>query len=152
MKTSNTLQPVVIGILLLSFAIVKLVVVRIDDNLDDSLFDALSSKYNVEIAYEIDEIFALAIARKTDFHLQYPFFEPMDARIVKRYPKILEKALGKYPVEVITKHLNTIYLSNSIACDNYDILGVYNREPQTQKTLDTFFAFWLVQRQIDSRS
>jgi hypothetical protein len=77
----------------------------------DLLFEPLTSKYGIEIVYEIDETFTPIWAGGGGAHAEYCTLEPIEKHVLVRYPQILEEALAKYPVHVIKNYLNGVYFA-----------------------------------------
>jgi hypothetical protein len=77
----------------------------------DRLFEPITSKYDIEIVYEIDETFTPI---RGGPHWEYCTLEPIDKRVLVRYPKILEEAFAKYPAHVINKYLSAIHFAGVI--------------------------------------
>ena len=86
----------------------------------DLLFEPITSKYGIEIVYEIDETFTPIFMGGGGAHAEYCTLEPNEKHIIVRYPQILEEALAKYPVHVINNYLNAIYFAGII-----EIRGLY---------------------------
>jgi hypothetical protein len=77
----------------------------------DLLFEPITSKYGIEIVYEIDETFTPIWAGGGGAHAEYCTLEPIEKHVLVRYPQILEEALAKYPVHVIKNYLNGVYFA-----------------------------------------
>jgi hypothetical protein len=77
----------------------------------DLLFEPITSKYGIEIVYEIDETFTPIWAGGGGAHAEYCTLEPIKKHVLVLYPQILEEALAKYPVPVIKNYLNGVYFA-----------------------------------------
>jgi hypothetical protein len=86
----------------------------------DLLFEPITSKYGIEIVYEIDETFTPIHMSGGGAHAEYCTLEPIEKHVLVRYPQILEEALAKYPVHVINNYLNAVYFAGII-----EIRGLY---------------------------
>ena len=89
----------------------------------EEMFASITSKYGIEIVYEIDEKFSPIWAGGGGAHAVYDKLEPIDKRVLARYPKILEEALSKYPVHVVKKYLNAVYFAGDIKSRNIYYAG-----------------------------
>ena len=77
------------------------------------LFKPVTSKYNIEIVYEIDKTFP-PILLGYGTHKQFHKIEPIQKKILARYPGILTKALSKYPPDLIDYYLKAVYFAGAI--------------------------------------
>ena len=80
----------------------------------EEMFAPITSKFGIEIVYEIDEKFTPIWAGGGGAHAEYDKLEPINKRVLARYPKILEEALSKYPAHVVKKYLNAVYFAGTI--------------------------------------
>jgi Putative zinc-binding metallo-peptidase len=82
----------------------------------NELFDPVTSKYGIKIVYKVgDDFFSNLpnppIPAGPDRHSKVT---PISHRVLARYPQILAKAFGKYPVHVIKDCLRAINFAGSI--------------------------------------
>jgi hypothetical protein len=92
----------------------------------DRLFEPITSQYGVEIVYEIGDTFLHIRPGGGGAHAGYCILEPIDKRVLVRYPKILEEALAKYPVHVIADYLNAVYFAGVIKHGALYYSGTYD--------------------------
>jgi hypothetical protein len=93
-----------------------------------AMFEPITSKYGIKIVYEIGDDFFSPL-ENPPIPAGPPKgskVEPIRHRVLLRYPPLLQKALGKYPVEVIKKYLNAIYFANEIDVDGFKLGGTYD--------------------------
>jgi hypothetical protein len=86
----------------------------------DLLFEPITSKYGIEIVYEIDETFTPIYTGGGGAHAEYCTLEPIEKHVLVRFPQILEEALARYPVHVINNYLSAIYFAGII-----EVRGLY---------------------------
>jgi hypothetical protein len=94
----------------------------------EAAFEPITSKYAIRIVYEIGDDFFSALENS-----KLPNGPPRDSklkairhRVLMRYPDALQKALGKYPAEVIKHHLKAIYFAGDIEHDGVRYGGTYD--------------------------
>jgi hypothetical protein len=94
----------------------------------DALFEPITTKYGIRIVYEIgDDFFSplenppIPAGPDRDSKVK-----PIRHRVLLRYPALLQKALEKYPVQVIKNHLNAIYFAREINDDGFIYGGSYD--------------------------
>jgi hypothetical protein len=92
----------------------------------DLLFEPITSKYGIEIIYEIDETFTPIWAGGGGAHAEYCVLEPMHQRVLSRYPQILEEAFAKYPVHVINKYLSAVHFAGILKDGNLYGSGTFD--------------------------
>ena len=92
----------------------------------ERMFAPITSKYGIEIVYEIDETFTPIWAGGGGAHAEYCILEPIDRHILARYPKILEEALAKYPVHVIKNYMNAVYFAGKIESSGIPHAGTFD--------------------------
>lgn len=90
----------------------------------DKMFEPITSKYGINIVYEIGEDFGpiLLGGERTKFNKA----EPIDHRVLARYPRLLEKAFEKYTPSVIKEYLTAIYFAKALDCDALQYSGTYD--------------------------
>jgi hypothetical protein len=93
-----------------------------------SSFEPITSKYKINIVYEINEDFFSPLenppipagpARNSKI-------KPIKHRVLLRYPAILKEAFEKYPVYIISNYLKAIYFSGEIDADGFKYGGTYD--------------------------
>ena len=94
----------------------------------DHLFRPVTSTYGVKILYEIEDDFFSPLENPPipAGPIQGSKVERIRHRVLLRYPTILLNAFEKYPIDVIKKHLNTIYFSREINADGLQYGGTYD--------------------------
>lgn len=94
----------------------------------DKLFETIKSKYGIKIVYKISSDFLSPI--ETAMPLTGPsknsVVKPIDLPVLAHYPRILQKALEKYPVTMIQKHLKAIHFAKEIIQDGIDVGASYD--------------------------
>jgi hypothetical protein len=94
----------------------------------EAAFASISSEYGIRIVYKIgDDIYSSLENSK------FPNGPPRDSkvkairhRVLMRYPVVLQKALSKYPSEVIKHYLKAIYFAGEIEHDGEMYGGTYD--------------------------
>jgi hypothetical protein len=85
----------------------------------DKLFETITSKYGIKIVYKIRADFLSPI--ETVMPLTGPsknsIVKPIALQVLARYPRLLQKAFEKYPVQIIKKHLKAIHFAKEINQD-----------------------------------
>jgi len=90
----------------------------------DKLFEPITSKYGIKIVYTIDDDFGPILLGGEQTHFNVA--EPIDTRVLARYPALLEKAFAKYPVSVIKEYLSAIYFAKALEYDGLRYGGTYD--------------------------
>lgn len=90
----------------------------------DKLFEPITSKYGIKIVYELSEEFAPIHVGgwRTTFNMA----EPIDHRVMARYPLILREAFEKYPVQIIKNNLTAIYFAKMLESKGFKYGGTYD--------------------------
>lgn len=89
----------------------------------DKMFKPITSMYGIKIIYEINDNFSPMLY--TGKRAKLDQLESMDHRVLVHYPRILSQSLKKYPVQVIRKYLDAIYLAKRIDRDGVSYSGTY---------------------------
>jgi hypothetical protein len=94
----------------------------------DKMFEPITSKYGIRIVYKIDGDFFSNLdnppvpagpdLRSTVIPIRF--------QVLAQYPQILEKALKKYPMDVIEKYLKGIYFAGEIDQGGFKYGGSYD--------------------------
>lgn len=94
----------------------------------DALFEPITSKYGIRIVYEIGDDFFSPLGNPIlpAGPPRNSKVKPIRHRVLVKYPDILEKALGKYPIEVIKTYLSAIYFAGEINAAGDIALGTYD--------------------------
>ncbi|MBT8340984.1 MAG: hypothetical protein HKP58_01040 [Desulfatitalea sp.] len=82
----------------------------------DAAFEPITSKYGIKIVYEVSDDYFFPEER-TIIPAGPPRsskIKPIYRRVLVRYPRILQKAFDKYPVDIIKRYLNAIYFAGEI--------------------------------------
>jgi len=92
------------------------------------MFEPITSKYGIKIVYQINNHFFSDLVNPIaqagpDPHSKVT---PIRDRVLARYPGILQKALSKYPVDLIRKYLKGIYLAGEIDQAGFKYGGSYD--------------------------
>ncbi len=90
----------------------------------DKLFEPITSRYGIKVVYEINEDFGpiLIGGERARFHKA----EPIETRVLVRYPSILKKTLEKYPDSLIKKYLSSIYFAKALERNGLPYGGTYD--------------------------
>jgi hypothetical protein len=94
----------------------------------DELFESITSKYGIKIAYEIGDDFFSPI-KNPPIPAGPPKnsqVKPIRHRVLVKYPEILKKSLEKYPIQVIKDYLTAIYFAGEIDADGDRAAGTYD--------------------------
>lgn len=94
----------------------------------EAAFEPISSKYGIEIVYEIGDDFFTPMKNPVGPagpHLDSKV-RPIRHRVLMRYPDILQKGLEKYPKDVVDKCLNAVYFAKEIDHDGRMYAGTYD--------------------------
>jgi hypothetical protein len=94
----------------------------------EAAFEPITTKYGIKIKYEIDDEYFSPL-KNPPIPAGPPHsskISPIRQRVLMRYPAILRKAFGKYPVEVIKKYLIAIYFSGEIDAEGDKAGGTYD--------------------------
>jgi hypothetical protein len=115
------------------------------------MFEPITSKYGIRIVYEVgDDFFSdlvnPIIPAGPDRHSQVT---PIRHRLLARYPNILQKAIEKYPPNIIKKYLKAVYFAEEIDENGFKYGGSYdpfrkivyltNNGRQTDDIAESFF-------------
>jgi hypothetical protein len=76
--------------------------------------------------YKIDERFTPQYPGRGGKHADFCRLEPIDRRVLARYPQILEQALSKYPIHVVKEYLNAVYFAGMMKSDDINFAGTYD--------------------------
>jgi hypothetical protein len=94
----------------------------------DKMFGPITSKYGIRIVYEVGDDFLSDLVDPI-----IPAGPTRDSkvtqirhRVLARYPKILQKALDRYPIKVIKNYLNAIYFAGEIDQHGFLAGGSYD--------------------------
>jgi len=90
----------------------------------NKLFEPITSKYGIKIVYTIDDDFGPILLGGE--HAHFNVAEPIDTRVLARFPTLLEKAFAKYPVQVIKEYLSAIYFAKALEYDGLRYAGSYD--------------------------
>ncbi len=90
----------------------------------DKLFEPITSRYGIKIVYEIGDDFGPILIGGGRLHFNTA--EPIDHRVLARYPQLLKKAFGKYPDPVIKTYLNAISFAKELDCNGVKYGGTYD--------------------------
>ncbi len=90
----------------------------------DKLFEPITSRYGIKIVYEIGEEFGPILIG--GWRTQFDKAEPIDHRVLARYPRLLQKAFEKYPDKVIKTYLNAIYFAKKLDIEGFQYGGTYD--------------------------
>jgi hypothetical protein len=94
----------------------------------NKIFEPITSIYGIKIVYEVGDDF---LSNLVDPIIPagpacYSKVEPIKHRILVRYPHILLKAFGRYPVEVIKNYLKAVYFAGEIDQHGFKYGGSYD--------------------------
>jgi hypothetical protein len=78
---------------------------------DENLFKSIKDKYNVNVYYKDSKTYFPEFWKTKEIN---PKFVSISSKELKRFPKILDKALSIYSLDNIHKNLKSIYLSKNI--------------------------------------
>lgn len=94
----------------------------------DALFEPITSKYGIEIIYEIGDDFFSPLENPPipAGPPKNSKVKPIRHRVLIKYSDILFKALGTYPEEIIRSHLNAIYFAGEIDDGDLKYGGTYD--------------------------
>lgn len=88
------------------------------------MFEPITSRYGIKIGYEIGEEFGPILIGGARLHFDKA--EPIDHRVLARYPRLLQKTFEKYPDKVIKAYLNAVYFAKELECDGLQYAGTYD--------------------------
>jgi hypothetical protein len=94
----------------------------------DAFFEPITSKYGIKIVYEIGGDFFSPLENPPILAgpAKGSKIEPIRHRVLVHYVDILQKALEKYPVQVIKNHLNVIQFAGEIDDHGFMAGGTYD--------------------------
>jgi hypothetical protein len=92
----------------------------------EQMYEPITSKYGIRIVYKIDERFTPQYPGRGGKHADFCRLEPIDRRVLARYPQILEQALSKYPIHVVKEYLNAVYFAGMMKSDDINFAGTYD--------------------------
>jgi hypothetical protein len=94
----------------------------------DTMFEPITSRYGIRIVYEVGDGFLSDLVDPI-----IPAGPTRDSKVIQirhrvlaRYPKILQKALNKYPIKVIKDFLHAIYFAGEIDQHGFLAGGSYD--------------------------
>jgi hypothetical protein len=92
------------------------------------MFEPITTKYGIEIAYEIDDDFLSSIENPgiPAGPSQNSIVVPIRHCVLARYPALLKEALDKYPIGIVTKYLSQINFAEEINEDGFKYSGSYD--------------------------
>ncbi len=94
----------------------------------EAMFQSITSKYGFDIVYEVDENFLSPLVNPAIPAGPSPDSKviPIRHSVLANYPSILKRALGKYPINVIRKHLSAIHFAGEIDQNGFKYGGSYD--------------------------
>jgi hypothetical protein len=92
----------------------------------EQMFEPVTSRYGIRIVYKIDETFSPQYPGLGGKHAELDRLEPIEKRVLARYPQILEQALSKYPIHVVKEYLNAVYFAGKFVHMGGEAAGTYD--------------------------
>jgi hypothetical protein len=94
----------------------------------ENLFEPITSKYGIKIVYEIGKEFLSPVETigPPPGPAKDSKVKRIDDSVLIRYPRLLQKAMEKYPVQVIKNHLNAIHFAKDIDQGGFHYGGSYD--------------------------
>ncbi len=94
----------------------------------DKMFEPITSKYGIRIVYEVGDDFLSDLVNPIipAGPAHDSKVTPIRHRVLARYPKILQRALNRYPTKVIKDYLNAIYFAAEIDQHGFLAGGSYD--------------------------
>lgn len=95
----------------------------------EARFEPLTRRYGNKIVYEVDEAFFSDLVNPfaSSGPARNSKVTPIRHRVLRRYPRLLQTAFEKYPIEVIKQYLNAIYFADEINHEGFKYGGSYDQ-------------------------